>query len=339
MVFYSAGSVSSDKAADGIALPSQPKKRLSAVVPCYNEEGGLPELVRRLSAACSRCVGADYEIVLVNDGSHDGTWQQILRQSQEYKQIVGVNLARNHGHQLALTAGLYIARGQRILIIDADLQDPPELLPEMMKRLDDGAHVAYGRRIEREGETWFKRTTAMIFYRLLSRLTHSSIPADTGDFRLMDRRVLNVLLNMPEQHRFVRGMIAWIGFQQVAVDYKRQPRIAGRSNYPFTKMLTFAADAVTGFSVTPLRISFYIGLTSVGLAFILSLYILFSWFELGAVPGWASITLIMLTFGSLQMLCLGIIGEYLGRTYLQTKQRPLFIIESIHQDSDERNGT
>ena len=185
-------------------------KALSVVVPCYNEEAGLAELVGRLSAACAAAVGENYEIVLVNDGSSDGTWAELLRLSHGCPQIVGINLARNHGHELAITAGLFLARGGRIFIIDADLQDPPELLAEMMAALDAGEDVAYGQRIQRDGETWFKKTSASAFYRLLQRLTDAPIPADTGDFRLMTRQVLDVLLNMPEQHRFVRGMIAWM---------------------------------------------------------------------------------------------------------------------------------
>lgn len=313
-------------------------RALSAVVPCYNERAGLAELVRRLKAACEKVAGDDYEIVLVNDGSSDGTWGEILRLSESVPQIVGVNLARNHGHQLALTAGLYLARGERIFIIDADLQDPPELLSQMMQALDEGADVAYGQRIQRNGETWFKKASASLFYRLLQRLTDAPIPADTGDFRLMTRQVLDVLLNMPEQHRFVRGMIAWIGFRQTAIPYRREARFAGSTKYPLRKMLSFAMDAITGFSVAPLRLSLYLGLFSVVLAVLVGAFAIWSYLTLRTAPGWTSIAIIVLTFGAMQMFCLAIMGEYLGRTYMQTKQRPLFIIKSIHQRETHARG-
>jgi dolichol-phosphate mannosyltransferase len=305
-------------------------KRLSVVVPCFNEQESLGELVRRVSAACQSAVGADYELILVNDGSVDRTWPEILRLSQQHRAIVGVNLARNHGHQLALTAGLSLAKGERIFIIDADLQDPPELLTEMMKQLDAGADVVFGQRIQRDGETAFKKFTASMFYRLLRALADAPIPTDTGDFRLMDRRVLDVLLSMPEQHRFVRGMIAWIGFRQVGVPYRRDVRFAGTSKYPLRKMMRFAMDAITGFSVAPLRLSLYLGVGSVVVAFLVGLFALYSWLVLQTLHGWTSLVIIVLSFGAMQMFCLAIMGEYIGRTYIQTKQRPLFVIESIH---------
>lgn len=306
-------------------------KALSAVVPCYNEEEGLGELIKRLSSACTAAAGENFEIVLVNDGSSDRTWDEIVRLSNEYQQIVGINLARNHGHQLALTAGLFLARGERIFIIDADLQDPPELLTEMMAALDAGADVAYGQRLQRDGETWFKKASAKAFYRLLQRLTDAPIPADTGDFRLMTRQVLDVLMSMPEQHRFVRGMVAWIGFRQTAIPYRRDPRYAGTTKYPLRKMLAFAMDAITGFSIAPLRLSLYLSLLSVALAILVGMFALWSYLTMRTAPGWTSIAIIVLAFGAIQMLCLAIMGEYLGRTYMQTKQRPLFVIQSIHQ--------
>lgn len=311
----------------------QRPKRLSAVVPCYNEAEGIQELVTRLATACKQCVGDEYELVLVNDGSSDATWPEILRLSAQNQQIVGVDLARNHGHQLALTAGLFVARGDRTLIIDADLQDPPELLTEMMARLDSGADVAYGQRVRRDGETWFKKASAAFFYRLLRRLADAPIPADAGDFRLMKREVVEVLLAMPEQHRFIRGMIAWIGFRQVAVPYHRDVRFAGTTKYPLRKMVRFAVDAITGFSAAPLRLSLYFSLGSVAAALLLGLYAVLVWFNGDTAPGWASIAIIVLAFGSMQMFCLGIMGEYLGRLYTQSKQRPLFVIRSIHQNA------
>jgi polyisoprenyl-phosphate glycosyltransferase len=265
----------------------------------------------------------------VNDGSFDKTWATLQNLAHNDDRIVAVDLSRNHGHQLALSAGLSLARGERILVIDADLQDPPELLPEMMRLMDGGADVVYGQRFERDGETWFKRVSASAFYRLLLRMTDVGIPPDTGDFRLMRRPMLKALLAMPEQQRFIRGMVAWIGFRQVPLRYRRDRRFAGETKYPLRKMLFFAVDAITGFSITPLRISFYIACFFVLVALLTIIYVLISWFYLKAVPGWTSIFLTMLIFSSVQLFSLGIIGEYLGRVYMQTKQRPLFIIREI----------
>jgi dolichol-phosphate mannosyltransferase len=305
-------------------------RKLSAVIPCFNEAASLPELVHRLGKACEQCVGADYELVLVNDGSTDATWAEILRLSGRQRQVIGIDLAHNHGHQLALTAGLFVASGDRVLIIDADLQDPPELLSEMMAQLDTGADVAYGQRLHREGESWFKKTSATLFYKLLRHLADAPIPADTGDFRLMKRQVVDVLLSMPEQHRFIRGMVAWIGFRQVPVPFRRAPRFSGTTKYPLRRMIKFAADAITSFSAAPLRLSLYFSLWSVLMALLLGLYALWQWFTGAAVPGWTSIAIIVLAFGSMQMFCLGVMGEYLGRIYTQSKQRPLFVIRTIH---------
>ena len=274
-------------------------------------------------------MGDRYELILVNDGSFDETWVILRELAHNDDRIVAVDLSRNYGHQLALSAGLSLARGERILVIDADLQDPPELLPEMMRLMDEGADVVYGQRVERDGETWFKKVSARVFYRLLLRMTDVPIPPDTGDFRLMSRQVLDALLAMPEQQRFIRGMVAWIGFRQVAVEYRRDKRFAGETKYPIHKMLTFAVDAITGFSTTPLRISLYAAFIFIGFAALLIIFVLFAWLYMGTVPGWTSTFLGMLIFSSVQLFCLGLIGEYLGRIYMQTKQRPLFIIREI----------
>ena len=243
--------------------------------------------------------------------------------------MVGVNLSRNHGHQLALTAGLSVARGERILILDADLQDPPELLPQMMRALDEGADVAYGQRTLRVGETVFKRTTAAVFYRLLRRLTDVQIPSDTGDFRLMSRRVLELLKAMPESHRFLRGMVSWVGFRQVAVPYQRELRVTGSSSYPLRKMLRLAFDAITGFSTRPLRLASLLGLAFGALGALGVVITIVAWAMGVTVPGWASVVVILLTLGGIQLAVLGIIGEYLGRLYIEVKRRPLFIIDEI----------
>ena len=308
---------------------SQVRLMLSVVVPCYNEEAVIPELHRRVTACCHDLVGDDYELVLVNDGSSDRTWAQLRTLAESDRRVVAINLSRNYGHQLALSAGLSLARGERVLTIDADLQDPPELLPEMMRLMDDGADVVYGQRIGRDGETWFKKATATAFYRLLLRLTDVQIPPDTGDFRLMSRQVLDALLAMPEYQRFIRGMVAWIGFRQVPIRFQRERRFAGETKYPLRKMVAFAVDAITGFSVVPLRASLYIALFCLLFAILLMSYVMFSWLYLGAVPGWTSMFLGILILSSAQLFSLAIVGEYLGRIYMQSKQRPLFIIREI----------
>jgi polyisoprenyl-phosphate glycosyltransferase len=319
-------------------MPAMMKKQmlrgLSVVIPCYNEQACLGELYRRVTAACAS-VSGDYEIVLVNDGSKDQTWALIQSLIAVDKHVVGVNLGRNHGHQLALTAGLSVCRGEKIFVIDADLQDPPELLIPMLAEMDSQkADVVYGQRTSRKGESWFKRASAAAFYRFLNRLSEVTIPVDTGDFRLMTRRVLDIFLSMPEQHRFIRGMIAWIGFKQVPFRYDRDARFAGESNYPLSKMLKLTVDALTGFSVVPLRFAVRLGVYF-GLAGIALLgYTFFSWIGGQAVAGWTSLMCVVLIMGSVQLLVLGVLGEYLGRLYMQSKGRPMFIIETVLRNEE-----
>jgi dolichol-phosphate mannosyltransferase len=297
---------------------------------------------------CRSTFGEDYEIVLVDDGSSDSTWPYIRDLALQDPHVVAATLSRNHGHQLALTAGLSLCRGERILVIDADLQDPPEMLPEMMRLMDEGADVVYGQRVHREGESWFKRTTANVFYRLLARLTSVPIPTDSGDFRLMTRRVRDVLEQMPEDHRFIRGMVSWVGFKQVALPYKRAPRLAGKTKYPLKNMVLFALDAITGFSIFPLTLIFFISLGAALASFLLLTYVAYSWFVNDVIPGWASIMFVLLVMGSLHLCALAVIGQYVGRTYMQSKNRPLFLIgevvcqpsagrQPIQDWSDERN--
>jgi dolichol-phosphate mannosyltransferase len=302
--------------------------KLSAVAPCYNEAAVLVEFHRRMSAACGT-VTDDYEIVLVNDGSSDGSWPLLLSLAAEDPHVVAINLSRNHGHQLALTAGLAYCRGERILIIDADLQDPPELLSEMMALCDRGADIVYGKRRSRAGESIFKRLTAFLFYRLLNLFTDQHIPEDTGDFRLITRRVLDVLNSMPENHRFIRGMISWVGFRQVPFLYDRSPRFAGETKYKLRKMLRFALDAVTSFSVRPLRLAFYAGGAFCVLSILLLAYSIAAYFVDKTIRGWTSLMAVMLFFLAAQFLVLGLIGEYVGRLYMETKHRPLFIVADI----------
>ncbi|HEY0112249.1 MAG TPA: glycosyltransferase family 2 protein [Allosphingosinicella sp.] len=304
--------------------------RLSIVVPCYNEEACLAELHGRLAAAARQVAGEDYEIVLVNDGSRDRSWAVMQELATVDPQLVAINLSRNHGHQLALTAGLDLCSGERVLIIDADLQDPPELLPDMMAEMDlREADVVYAVRRARAGETAFKLATAKLFYRALSRLAEIEIPRDTGDFRLMSRRALDALLSLPEQARFIRGMVAWVGFRQVPIAYDRAERHAGQTKYPFSKMVRFAVDAVTGFSTAPLRMASHIGLWLVAASVLLLLYIAASFLTGSVIQGWTSLMLVVVVLGAVQMFVLGMIGEYLGRLYIEVKRRPLYIVSEI----------
>jgi dolichol-phosphate mannosyltransferase len=301
---------------------------LSVVAPCFNEQEVLPEFLRRVGAVLDG-IGGTSEIVLVDDGSADGTWTAMAEAAAHDPRVVAVRLMRNHGHQLALTAGLSVCRGERALIIDSDLQDPPELLPKMMALMDDGADVVYGQRRQRDGESLFKRASAATFYRLIGRLTDVTIPTDAGDFRLVNRRVLDLLLAMPERHRFLRGMIAWIGGKQVPLVYDRQARAAGESKYPLAKMVRFAADAITAFSVVPLMASMTIGWVMAAVGFAFFVYSIVGWALGETLPGWTSLMAAVGLLGGMQFLMLGIIGAYLGRLYDQSKGRPLFMISEI----------
>jgi glycosyltransferase involved in cell wall biosynthesis len=310
-----------------------PETSLSVVVPCYNEQEVVREFHRRTTVVCAG-LGIRHEIVLINDGSKDKTWEIICELVRTDSRVVGLNLSRNHGHQLALTAGLSICRYDRILIIDADLQDPPELLPQMMKLMDDGVDVVYGQRQKRAAETWFKRASAAMFYRLIDKLTDTRIPRDTGDFRLITRRVLLVLASMPERHRFIRGLIGWIGFRQEPIFYNRDARLAGETKYPLRKMVRFALDAITSFSTKPLMLASYLGFAFSAFAFALLIYTFISWLLFKAVSGWSSMMAGMSLLGGIQLLVLGIFGEYLGRLVEQSKGRPLYIIDNVVRNED-----
>lgn len=320
-------------------MTGQPAPALSIVVPCFNEEACLELLHRRLTGAARAVVGSDYEIVLINDGSRDGSWGVMRRLAATDPQLVAIDLSRNHGHQLALTAGLDLARGELILIVDADLQDPPELLGPMLEAMRrEGADVVYGVRRTRAGETRFKRATAHGFYRMLSRATEIDIPLDAGDFRLMSRRALDVLLAMPEQARFIRGMVAWIGFRQVPFAYDRDERVAGTSKYPLSKMLRFAFDALTGFSSAPLKLASHAGLLLSAGSLLLILYIAFAFLSGRSIQGWTSLMLVVVVLGAVQMFVLAMMGEYIGRLYSQAKQRPLYVVQAIEGRTDKRQG-
>ncbi len=307
---------------------------LSVVVPCYNEEAGLAELYRRLTAACEG-LGVSYEVVLVNDGSSDRTWPRMLGLAAADRRFVLVNLSRNFGHQLALTAGLRTCRGDRILVIDADLQDPPELLPRMMKAMDDGADVVYGRRRSRRGEGPLKLATAWLFYRLLGLLTDVPVPCDVGDFRLMSRRVLDALLAMPERRRFIRGMVSWVGFHQVPLSYDREARFAGATAYSFRKMAAFAADAVISSSTRPLALAGYGGGMARGVAGLLIAWALALALSGRAVPGWVGWSAVSCILSGVQLVSLGVSGAYLGRVFEQCNGRPLYVVERMVRASRE----
>lgn len=306
---------------------------LSVVIPCYNEEAVFEELLKRLVNVIPG-VSTSYEIIFVDDGSSDCTWEKILTASKSNIQVRGIRFSSNRGHQIALTAGLQAAQGDRIFMLDADLQDPPELLNEMMAELDNGNDVAFGRRLERYGESRFKRLTAFAFYRILNSLSDTVIPVDTGDFRLVTRRVLDAVLSMPEQSRFIRGMFAWVGFKQVGVDYIRQERVAGETKYPFQSMFKLALDAFTGFSVAPLKLATKLSYVSLIITFCSGLYVLFSLVSVQVVPGWASILLALSFLSGVQLFTLGIIGEYVGRIYVEVKKRPLYFVSQDTREND-----
>ena len=304
---------------------------LSVVVPCFNEEAVLRETHRRLAGALAGLAereGLDYEVVYVDDGSRDRT-PLVLQQLQAGdRRVRVVRFSRNFGHQIAVTAGVEHARGDAVVLIDADLQDPPEVIGEMVARWREGYDVAYGVRTDRPGESAFKRATATGFYRLINRLSETPIPLDTGDFRLMDRKVVDALQAMPERDRFVRGMVSWVGFRQVAVPYGRDPRLAGESKYPLFKMVRFALDGVTSFSVQPLRVATWLGfavsaLSLVGIVYALGLRLFTSTW----VAGWTAMMIAVLFLGGVQLLSLGVIGEYIGRIYGEAKRRPLYLVQ------------
>ena len=308
--------------------PERKVALLSVVVPCLDEEAVIRETHRRLVAALEGAAELDFEIIYVDDGSGDAT-PDILRELQaSSRRVRVVALSRNFGHQIAITAGLAEAGGDVVVVIDADLQDPPEIVPKMVALWRAGVDVAYGTRSEREGETAFKRWTAGAFYRLIDRLSGVSIPLDTGDFRLMDRKVVDAFLAMPERDRFVRGMVAWAGFRQEPVRYRRAARAAGETKYPLRKMLRFAADALFSFSLAPLRLAIWMGFLATGLALLGVVWVLAvrlmtdEW-----VAGWATLLVVVLFLGGVQLVLIGILGEYVGRIYGEVKRRPLYFVK------------
>jgi dolichol-phosphate mannosyltransferase len=310
---------------------------VSIVVPLYDEAGNVAELIARITAIMDHAAlarGDDYEIVAVNDGSRDGTLAALRALRATQPRLVIVDLSRNFGHQIAATAGLDAARGDAVVLMDGDLQDPPELIVSFLEKWRDGYDVVYATRKARRGESLLKLFTAKIFYRIIRRLTNVSIPVDTGDFRLMSRRVVDALNRTREKHRFLRGLVSWIGYRQIGIEYERDARFSGQTKYPYSKMLQFAIDGITSFSEIPLRFATYTGFTVSSFAFVYIVVVLVNK-ALGAnEPGYTSIMVALLFLGGVILISLGIIGEYLGRIYDQVKSRPLYLLSSLERGAD-----
>lgn len=311
---------------------------ISIVVPVYNEEETIPELYARLldllnrfyekHALASDCI----EIIFVNDGSKDNTLPKLIAIAQQHASFKVVNLSRNFGHQVAVTAGTELAVGNAVVLIDADLQDPPEFILDLYEKYKEGYDVVYAIRQKRDGENYFKQTTAKIFYRLLQRITNLNIPLDTGDFRIMGRNVVDVIRAMKEKHRFIRGMVTWVGFKQTGLPYHRKERFAGQSKYPLIKMIRFAWDGITAFSTSPLRMVSYLGFSIAGVGFLYCLYVIYTkLFTAETVPGWASVMIVTLLMSGINLITLGVVGQYIGRISEESKNRPLYIIEKIYR--------
>jgi dolichol-phosphate mannosyltransferase len=298
----------------------------SIIAPIFNELGNIPELFRRVKETMEN-TGETWELLLIDDGSTDGSTDQIRDLATQDFHIKPVIFARNFGHQIAVTAGLDYALGQAVVIIDADLQDPPEVILDMISKWKEGYEVVYAQRSEREGESWLKLLTASIFYRLIYRITDVNIPMDTGDFRLLDRKVVDVMKGMRERHRFLRGMSSWVGFKQTGVLYKRAARYSGETKYPYKKMIKFASDAITSFSYFPLQLAMYLGFITAGISIIaIPVVIISRIVGSHAFTGQATTLIAVLFLGGVQLISLGILGEYIGRLYDEAKGRPLYII-------------
>ncbi|MEH1852610.1 MAG: glycosyltransferase family 2 protein [Nostoc sp.] len=304
--------------------------KYSFVIPIYNEEEIIPELYRRLSAVMNRMDGL-VELILINDGSRDRSLQLLRDLHQQDPRICYLSFARNFGHQIAVTAGLNFVRGQVIVILDADLQDPPELIPDMVEKWRQGYQVVYAQRTQRLKEGWFKRLTAYSFYRLLKKLADVEIPTDTGDFCLMDRQIANILNSMPERTRYIRGLRSWVGFQQTAIRFERDPRFAGEVKYTFSKSLALAINGLVSFSIVPLRLSTYLGLVAAAAAILMALLVLYWRLFVPHSPltGFTIILMAIFFLGSVQLVSVGILGEYIGRIYEEVKARPLYTLAEV----------
>jgi glycosyltransferase involved in cell wall biosynthesis len=310
----------------------------SFVIPVYNEESNLPELYRRLNATGDR-LGGKIEIILINDGSRDRTLSILQNLHGKDRRVCYLSLSRNFGHQIAVTAGLNFARGQAIIVMDADLQDPPELALEMAQKWQDGYQVVYAQRSKRHQESWLKQLTAYLFYRLLKRLADIDIPLDTGDFCLMDRQVVQMLNKMPEQNRYIRGLRSWVGLRQTAILFERDPRFSGKVQYTFAKSFSFAMNGLISFSRVPLRLSTYVGLLAAVAALVMAWMVLYWRIVAPDSPltGFATIMIAIFFLGAVQLVSIGILGEYIGRIYEEVKGRPLYVLAEVAGFEEEYN--
>lgn len=310
---------------------------ISAIVPSYNEEKNVPLIYKRLTDTLSQ-ISDKYEIIFVNDCSKDSTLSVIKQISEKDSHVKYISFSRNFGHQIAVSAGLDMCKGKAVVIIDGDLQDPPELILEMYKKYQEGYKVVYAKRKTREGETWFKKATAKLFYRFLAAMTSIEIPVDVGDFRLIDQVIVKHLRNMPEKSKYIRGQISWIGYKQTFVEYHRDARLYGKTNYPLKKMLRLAFDGITAFSDKPLKMASAIGIISAILSLLAIVYALISHFIFdSAVSGWTSLIISVLFIGGVQLITIGIIGEYIARINNDVRNRPLYIIEEENIENQENN--
>lgn len=308
---------------------------LSVVIPIYNEQDNIPELYKRLTDVAKKIVPS-YEFIFINDGSRDNSLIRLMELSKQDNHVFYINFSRNFGHQIAVTAGLDNCQGNAVVIIDADLQDPPEVIENLYNKYKEGYEVVYAKRSKRKGESWFKLITAKIFYRLLVKITSIKIPVDTGDFRLVDRKIVDYLKLMPEQNKFLRGQIAWLGFNQTYVEYERQERKHGVTGYPFSKMLRFAIDGITSFSDKPLNLVMQAGIIVSTIAFLVILYTLYGYFsDQKTVPGWASTMVSILFLGGIQLISIGIIGLYMSRINKNVMNRPLYLIQNTNIQKTE----
>ena len=307
--------------------------QISIVVPLYNEEKNIRLMYDRLVSSILK-ITSNFEIIYVNDGSKDNSFLELLKLSNEDERVKYINFSRNFGHQIAVTAGLDYSKGAAVVIIDGDLQDPPEVIPEMYALYKEGFEVVYGQRLIRKGESFFKKITAKYFYRILKKITNINIPVDTGDFRLIDRKIVNDLKNMPEQNKFLRGQIAWLGYRQTSVFFERDERKFGETGYPFSKMLKFALDGITGFSDVPLQFVTKTGIFISFISFLVILYAIFSHFILErTITGWTSLIISSMFIGGVQLISVGIIGEYISRINKNVQNRPLYIVSETNVEN------
>jgi dolichol-phosphate mannosyltransferase len=305
---------------------------LSIVIPIFNEESNILALHQRLSTVLLG-IGVSYELLFVNDGSVDNSIHLLKALALKDEQVKYIDFSRNFGHQIAVSAGLEYAEGKKIVIIDADLQDPPEIIADLYLKMQEGFDVVYAKRKARKGETWLKRQTAKWFYRLLKKITSVEIPVDTGDFRIMDKKIVEILKTMPERHKFLRGQIAWVGFRQTFIEYERDERLGGKTGYTYRKMLRFALDGITAFSDLPLKIVTWFGFLVSFIAFLMILFAFYSRFILQDYEkGWTSLIVCVLFIGGIQMIAIGIIGEYLSRMNTDIRQRPLYIVRESNME-------